>query len=130
MEIKHPKVGKGHGGNSNLPILRKVLPENMTIEQRHLLKMLQPGTRVFRLGKARIYVSPPTEDAERPGWHLSISCSKRYPNWDEVAKAWYELVPEADRRTAVLFLPPVHEYINIHEFCFQVHELVAVSGPV
>lgn len=119
------QVGKGHGGHSNLPVIREVLAEHMTPHQRNLLKMLEPGTKVYRMGKARIYVSPPTErPGERfHGWHLSISCRDRYPTWDELAKAWYDLVPGADERTAVMVLPPVHEYINIHEYCFQVHEV-------
>lgn len=119
-------VGQGHSSNSILPVIRQVLPENMSPVQRQLLTLLQPGTRVYRMGRARIYLSPPNGVL---GWHLSISCQDRYPTWDEVAKAWYDLVPESETRTAVLFLPPKSEYINIHEFCLQVQELIRAPEP-
>lgn len=46
------QVGKGHGTNTpNLPVIREVLPENQTPEQRAFNAMLEPGTRVFRMGK-------------------------------------------------------------------------------
>lgn len=52
--------------------------------------------------------------------HFSISHPSRYPSWDEIAAVRYRLIPtESD---AVLVLPPEKEYINVHEFCFQVHE--------
>lgn len=113
--------GAGHGGNTpNLPIIREVLPENMDAHQRQLLTMLQPGTRVFRMGRCKIFLSPPFENK---GWHMSISVDDRYPTWDEVAKVWYELVPEGGTRIGAMILPPKAEYVNIHNFCFQVHEL-------
>ncbi len=114
-------VGQGHGGNTpNLPVIREVLPENMDISQRQILTMLQPGTRIFRMGRCKIFLSPPFEDK---GWHMSISVDDRYPTWDEVAKAWYELVPDSGGRIGAMILPPKSEYVNIHNFCFQVHEL-------
>ena len=115
------QLGKGHGGNTpNLPVIREVLPENMADNQRLVLAMLQPGTRMYRMGKCKIFVSPPYGDN---GWHLTISTDERYPTWDEVAKAWYDLVPEAATRTGAMILPPKADYINIHNFCLQVHEL-------
>lgn len=113
-------VGKGHGGNTpNLPAIREVLLENMMPHQRNLMTMMQPGTRMFRMGKCKIFLSPP---AEGQGWHLSISTDDRYPTWDEVAHAWYSLVPDADHRSGAMILPPKSTYVNIHNFCFQVHE--------
>ena len=112
-------VGKGHGGRTpNLPVIREVKD---TPSVALALQGLEPGTRLFRMGKASIFVSPPFQGK---GWHMSIARQDRYPDWDEIAKAWYELVPEADRRTAVMVLPPRDEYINIHSNCFQVHELL------
>jgi hypothetical protein len=57
--------------------------------------------------------------------HMSISHPSRYPNWDEIAAARYRLIPTD--RDAIMVLPPVNEYINHHEFCFQVHETVPGS---
>jgi len=56
------------------------------------------------------------------GWHLSISHSSRYPTWDEIRDARYDLVP--DNCTMAILLPPRGEYINVHPNCFHLHELV------
>ncbi len=87
---------------------------------------LQSGTRYFRMGKAKIMLSPPTEHM---GWHMSISRDDRYPDWDEVVGAWYGLVPDANNREGVMHLPPLADYVNVHEFCFQVHEYLQGSLP-
>lgn len=116
-------VGQGHGGNSNLPVIREVTNVSDS-RQKALLEQMEPGTRVFRMGKCLIFLSPPHKRKHSPdGWHISISCPDRYPTWDELAKAWYELVPESEKRTAVMLLPPKKHYVNIHNFCFQVHEI-------
>lgn len=54
-------------------------------------------------------------------WHLSISHNRRYPTWDEIKTARYELLPH-DRYIAMI-LPPPTEYVNIHDNCFHLHEL-------
>lgn len=120
-------VGKGHQGNSSLPTIREVT-EISDARQKALLSLTGPGTKVFRMGKCLIFLSPPTKRKNSPdGWHVSVSCPDRYPTWDELAKAWYELVPGAETRMAVMLLPPKENYINIHNFCFQVHELPGVD---
>lgn len=113
---------------SRLPsALQKNLPVIRATEMPPALKLLvvtgnlQPGTAYYRMGKACIILSPPTETT---GWHLSISRDDRYPNWDEVVGSWYGLVPGAAEREGVMHLPPISEYINIHEYCFQIHELL------
>ncbi len=56
------------------------------------------------------------------GWHLSISHPKRYPTWDELAEARYQLLP--DDVTMVVVLPPSDQYVNAHPNCFHLHEAV------
>jgi hypothetical protein len=109
-------VGQGHQGNSNLPVIREPQDYHPSI-----LGQLQPGTRYYKMGRVIIFVSPPVESAGM-GWHMSISHPERYPTWDEVAKAWYELVPDADNRVGAMILPKRKDYISIHNYCFQVHE--------
>ena len=104
----------------NLPVIRQVEPPP-AIQIMIAAGKLQAGTQHFRMGKARILVSPPTE---KMGWHMSISREDRYPGWDEIVAAWYSLIPDAMNREGVMHLPPLLDYINIHEFCFQVHELM------
>lgn len=53
-------------------------------------------------------------------WHLSIAHPSRYPTWDEIAQARYDLVP--DDVTMVMLLPPRREYVNVHKNCFHLHE--------
>lgn len=67
--------------------------------------------------------------AEEPlGWHLSISHRTntvppkpgRYPTWDEIAHARYELLPHA--LDFVMHLPPPDEYVAVHDTTFHLHE--------
>lgn len=90
MKQNKPVVGKGHQSNSNLPVIRE--PN----DRPPILNNLQPNTRYYKMGKVTIFVSPPFNGM---GWHMSISHPDRYPTWDEVATAWYQLVPDADNRT-------------------------------
>lgn len=63
---------------------------------------------------------------EPAGLHLSISfaddCNRptRYPTWDEIAHARYQLLPhDVD---FVMHLPPPGEYVAVHATCFHLHE--------
>lgn len=56
-------------------------------------------------------------------WHLSVSTEYRYPTWDEIYTAWYDLVPDAQNITGAILLPRKSEYVNIHPNCFHVHQL-------
>lgn len=57
----------------------------------------------------------------RMRWHLSIAHPKRYPTWDEIKAARYELIPHD--LTIAMILPPPSEYVNIHNNCFHLHEI-------
>jgi len=54
-------------------------------------------------------------------WHLSISHPDRYPTWDELADARYELVP--DQVTMAMLLPPKADYLNVHPHCFHLWQI-------
>lgn len=54
-------------------------------------------------------------------WHLSIAHEARYPTWDEVADARYELVP--DDVTLAMLLPPRDEYVNANRHCFHLWQI-------
>jgi hypothetical protein len=54
-------------------------------------------------------------------WHLSISAPDRYPAWDEIAEARYQLCP--DNITMAMLLPPSDEYVNVHQNTFHLHEI-------
>lgn len=104
--------GFGHGGNTKLPdIQERPLPPELMIG-------LEPGTKRYQLGKCSILVSPPYLNS---GWHMSIAHSERYPTWDEIAKARYELLP--DGITMAMILPSAEQYVNLHSFCFQLRQV-------
>ena len=60
-------------------------------------------------------------------WHLSVSHAahsarraKRYPSWDELAHARYQLLPlDID---VVMRLPPPESFIDVHDTTFHLHE--------
>ena len=60
--------------------------------------------------------------------HLSISREDRYPDWDEIKSARYDLMP--DNMTVAMLLPPKEEYVNVHKNCFHLHELDKVTGGI
>jgi len=63
-------------------------------------------------------------------WHLSISVPYRYPTWDEIYTAWYDLVPGAGEDfNGAIMLPRKSEYVNIHPNCFHVHQLEDAEVP-
>ena len=61
------------------------------------------------------------------GWHLSISfrddCGNhsRYPHWDEITHARYELLP--DDATFAILLPPKAGYVACHPTTFHLHQV-------
>lgn len=79
---------------------------------------IEPGAKAYIMGACRIIVGHSTS-----GWHLSMSCASRYPTWDELAKARYELIPDAV--TMVMLLPPQAEYVNLHSTTLHLWEVKA-----
>jgi hypothetical protein len=84
--------------------------------ERRLLNAANGYVRAYLLGECSILVTK-----EYGRWHFSIAHPRRYPTWDEVAEARYRLLPAGLH--AAMILPPKGEYINMHEFCFQVIEV-------
>lgn len=54
-------------------------------------------------------------------WHLSISHPRRYPTWDEIKTARYDLLSRDI--TMAMLLPPVEDYVNIHQNCFHLWQI-------
>ena len=101
----------------NMPRIREI--QDAELKRLIALGMIQDGTKRYKMGKCRMLVSPPVD--EDVGWHLSISCNDRYPSWDEIAHARYELLPTEIE--FVMHLPKPEDYINIHDYTFHLHEL-------
>ena len=81
---------------------------------------LQPGSKEYKRGACIIILSPPQGQY---GWHMSISTTYRDPTWKEIRDAWYDLVPDAEIKNGAMFFPPKQEYVNVHKYCFHVHEV-------
>ena len=54
-------------------------------------------------------------------WHISISHPKRYPTFDEIKAARYDLVP--DEANMAMFFPSKNKYVNVHPNCFHLYEV-------
>ena len=81
----------------------------------------------YRWGDVSVHVGDPKEEG---GWHISISHPSRYPTWDEIFQAWYDLVPGAGKDfNGAIILPRKVEYVNIHNNCFHVHQLNDAEIP-
>lgn len=65
---------------------------------------------------------------EPVGWHLSISHADRYPTWDEIADARYDLLD--DGITMAMLLPPRDQYVNLHDTTFHLHEIDNAEDPI
>lgn len=77
----------------------------------------EPGSKHYKAGKLQIIISPPYQ---KMGYHMSISHPERYPTWDEIVYYRYRLLPE--NITMVMYLPPLSQYVNLHENCFHLHQ--------
>jgi hypothetical protein len=84
-----------------------------------LRRTLEPGTRAFRASHCGVLLS---RNGPAQLWHLSISHPHRYPNWDEIHDARYQLVP--DEVTMAMILPPKADYVNLHPNCFHLHQIM------
>lgn len=82
------------------------------------LTFLPPGSTVWRKYK---FVAIISREGLQEFWHLSISHANRYPVWDEIKAARYELIP--DHVTMCMILPPKAEYVNLQENTFHLHEI-------
>ena len=78
----------------------------------------------YQSGALRVCVAK-----ENKLWHLSVSCPHRYPTWDEIFSAWYDLVPDAGQINGAIILPRKAEYVNLHPNCFHVHQLEDRETP-
>jgi hypothetical protein len=76
--------------------------------------------RAFVKGVCRVLVTHEDHDG-RMRWHLSISCEKRYPGWEEIKDARYSLLPLPI--CFAMMLPPPDKYVNVHPNCFHLWEI-------
>jgi hypothetical protein len=75
--------------------------------------------RGFRAYAARgLLVKTSTDGGRR---HLSISHPRRYPTWDEIRDARYDLMPDVP--CMAMILPPKGDYVNYHPNCFHLWEI-------
>ena len=92
------------------------------VERARVMGRIEADVKRYKMGHCAILVG----SSSSAGWHLSVSHPKRYPTWDEVVKARYELLPEDV--TMALYLPPLSEYVNVHETCFHLFEVKEKRG--
>jgi hypothetical protein len=87
------------------------------------LKSPLASAKAYRVGNCTVMVGQ-----ENGLWHLSISNQERYPDWDTIKFARYQLCPK-DILMAMI-LPAESEYVNIHSNCFHLWQLKEESPIV
>lgn len=82
-----------------------------------------PNSKAYRTDSncAIIVASEPVGPNGALRWHLSISHSRRYPHWEEIKAARYELIP--DEAMMAMILPPAEQYVNLNPYCFHLYEI-------
>ena len=78
--------------------------------------------KAYRKGDLSIWVSREVHNGCQLRWHMSISAPDRNPLWEEIRDARYDLLP--DDCIMGQLLPPKREYVNVHEHCFHLHEII------
>lgn len=76
-----------------------------------------PYVKAFKFGRCNVMVGV----EPNIGWHMSISHHRQNPTWEEIRDARYHFIP--DEVTMVMVLPPKSEYVNVHEYCFHLHQV-------
>ena len=100
-------------------------PVNLSIAP-HLSQIGADEVRGYRRRTGDGVLQVIISHSEKWGWHLSVSFIdhrgklSRYPRWDEIAAARYDLLP--DELVMCLMMPPGERYVNLHETTFQVVE--------
>jgi hypothetical protein len=74
----------------------------------------------FVKGPCKVLISHEMH-AKKLRYHLSISCERRYPVWEEIKDARYALLPVG--LWFAQLLPPSTEYTNVHPHCFHLWEI-------
>lgn len=94
------------------------------VSARFISRMTSQGARecsCWERGEVSVFISVDPAQAQWPGWHLSASCPDRYPTWDEIADARYQLIP--NEVMMVMVLPPREDYVNVHQTTLHLHEI-------
>lgn len=91
-----------------------------------LEKQFPLGFYVYEAGELRVIMSrdmiPMPSGLEVPVWHISVSCAKRYPTWDEIKDCWQQLKP--DLTMAMYFPGKGKPYVNTHKNTFHLWEVL------
>lgn len=85
----------------------------------------------FMRGRMRVFTSGPLMaivSLDDGRFHLSVSCKDRYPTWDEIADARYDLLPHDIE--AAMILPCPENYVNFHPYTFHLWEIHDPELPI
>lgn len=107
---------------TKLPKIRPI-PMGARLQMMKANGHLEPDFECFKMGE--ITIMRGTIPCE--GLHMSISHPRRYPTWNEIKAARYELIPIGV--TMAMLLPPPDQYINLHKNCFHLHQIPNEGGP-
>lgn len=77
------------------------------------------GCKIYVCGALKVILADEetAEYKETKRFHLSISHPYRYPKWDEISAARYDLLP--NEVTMMMYLPPREEYVKHSQELFS-----------
>lgn len=88
---------------------RQRFPRIIAVEDGSMVAPLgaMMAVKIYTMGKCKIILHAADENAF---WFMSIRRNDRYPSWDEIVWARYNLIPDAALMS--LLLPNLNAYIN------------------
>lgn len=85
-----------------------------------------PGAEQYHMGECTIFLTTEKMENETPILHLRISCTCRYPSWDEIVRARFQLLPE--RMNVAIFMPAKKEAMDLKNNCFDLWQVKFVKS--
>jgi len=79
-------------------------------------------------GAALVVMSSGTGEMAESWEHVSVSCTYRTPNWDEMC--WIKRAFWRDDETVLQFHPPESEYVSAHPYCLHLWRPLDTTIPL
>lgn len=109
--------------------VRDAAKKNPQPEPRSPEETLQMATRFGMRAGPFVLIFTVEDHHDGRYWHLSVSHSDRYPNWDELMT--FRAVFFEDDMEVFQVLPRCDEYVNLHTNCFHLwHKTESRVSPI
>lgn len=103
------------------PIREMVVPAAFRAQQRRLGGgQYANSLRLYTMGECRVIVTRDPFGVGDLRWHISVSCERRDPTWEELKHIQNRLKP------GIFFcvpMPPKEHWMSVHEHAFHLEEV-------